>query len=90
MTWISFQARIDLQDVREVFDGHFYAWITGEVEGVARDHGRWGTYSICNEIQVDAEDKSPDMAMQQAIENFQFKVQEAKHHIEQCLIEQLG
>ena len=90
MTWVSFQTRIDNQDVREIFDGHFYAWILGEVEGVACDHGRSGKYTTCNEIQADAEGGSPDMAMQQAMNNFKFKVQEAKHHIEQCFMDQLG
>lgn len=90
MAWVSFQTRIDQQDVREVFAGNFYAWVYGEVEGVVRDRSSYGTYSVCNEIRASAEGVSPDMAMQQAMSDFQFKVQEAKYRIEQSLMDRLS
>lgn len=89
MAWVSFQTEIRFQDVQGG-DGRFYATVQGEVEGVVRDHGRVGTYSLCNEVAATAEGGSPDMAMQQAMNNFQFKVEEAKNNIQQHLMADLG
>ncbi|MDJ1173543.1 hypothetical protein [Roseofilum capinflatum] len=89
MAYVSFTRRIRFKNVHDCGDGSFYATVTGEVEGVLQDHGRAGRYSLCNEVSATAQGGSPDMAMQQAMNDLQFKAQEAQNNIQQRLMANL-